>query len=116
MSQAPTTLDLEWMMDDPDPPISPPTPDPRHLQAFVLSVELPTKTKKHVLLFCRREARRKETNARGPRTTGALYRRSTSTAGRLMHEELECVYVNADVSEREPDPMQVRYLVEQKRS
>ena len=33
-----------------------------------------------------------------------------------MHEELECVYVNADVSEREPDPMQVRYLVEQKRS
>ena len=72
--------------------------------------------KKHVLLFCRREARRKESNARGRRTTGALYRRSTSTTGRLEHDELECVYVNADVSEREPDPVQVRYLVEQKRS
>ncbi|CAM9264352.1 unnamed protein product, partial [Ascophyllum nodosum] len=57
----------------------------------------------------RREARRKESNARGRRTTGALYRRSTSTTGRLEHDELECVYVNADVSEREPDPVQARW-------
>lgn len=53
----------------------------------------------------RREARRKESNDRAPRTSGALYRRSATAPGS---------YVNADVPEGAPDPFQVCWREELK--
>lgn len=47
-------------------------------------------------LLSSREARRRESTARPPRTSGALYRRLG-----------DGTYVNADVEDGEADPMQV---------
>lgn len=59
----------------------------------------------------RREARRKESSERAPRTNGALYRHASAAAaaaagsgfGSLEHAN----YVNADMPEGAPDPFQV---------
>lgn len=84
----------------------------------------PTSSLRDLLQYCRtrhpnREARRKESRERPPRTTGALYRHATAAAGAATGAAAgaggssvgvaeQALYVNADIPEGSPDPFQVR--------